>query len=178
MRGDELGLGTPVEDSMNLVSVGTLELHHENPNTTLKLCLLACIGFGVDTFHGVNHSLYLQNVASLIKNDYKNKKSAHHLPSDHDPAANHDNNDHASHNQYNEIGFRGCFSVLPFMEEAQKFISAYEACRPYDSIVTSSIMSAVGGNFGDYHNPHTVIRTRSSTLFISPFVFPNQILIK
>ena len=47
MRGDEFGLGTPAEDSTSLAAVASSEI----PNQ-----YLACIGFGVDTFHGVCHA--------------------------------------------------------------------------------------------------------------------------
>lgn len=59
MRGDEAGLGTPQEDISSLAAVAEL---NEVPNR-----LLACIGFGVDTFHGVCHAHFLENAAALIR---------------------------------------------------------------------------------------------------------------
>jgi hypothetical protein len=57
MRGDEHGLGTPEEDMASLAAVGGLtEVPHR---------LVACLGFGVDAYHGVNHSLVLENLAAL-----------------------------------------------------------------------------------------------------------------
>ncbi|MYW47671.1 DUF1152 domain-containing protein [Streptomyces sp. SID161] len=57
MRGDEHGLGTPEEDMASLAAVGGLpEVEHR---------LVACLGFGVDAHHGVNHSLVLENLAAL-----------------------------------------------------------------------------------------------------------------
>ncbi|MGQ5633446.1 MULTISPECIES: DUF1152 domain-containing protein [unclassified Streptomyces] len=57
MRGDEHGLGTPEEDMASLAAVAGLE---EVPHR-----LVACLGFGVDAYHGVNHSLVLENLATL-----------------------------------------------------------------------------------------------------------------
>ena len=57
MRGDESGLGTPEEDATSLAAVASLD---EIPTR-----LLACIGFGVDAYHGVCHSHFLENVAAL-----------------------------------------------------------------------------------------------------------------
>ncbi|SEG83361.1 hypothetical protein SAMN05216223_11457 [Actinacidiphila yanglinensis] len=57
MRGDEHGLGTPEEDMASLAAVdGLPEVPHR---------LVACLGFGVDAYHGVNHSLALENLAAL-----------------------------------------------------------------------------------------------------------------
>ncbi|WP_431959106.1 DUF1152 domain-containing protein [Actinacidiphila sp. bgisy160] len=57
MRGDESGLGTPEEDMASLAAVGGL--------TGVPQRLVACLGFGVDAYHGVNHSLVLENLAAL-----------------------------------------------------------------------------------------------------------------
>ncbi|MFJ8627141.1 DUF1152 domain-containing protein [Kitasatospora sp. NPDC093550] len=57
MRGDEMGLGTPEEDMASLAAVAGLR---EVPER-----LVACLGFGVDAHHGVNHSLVLENLAAL-----------------------------------------------------------------------------------------------------------------
>ncbi|MER6693658.1 DUF1152 domain-containing protein, partial [Streptomyces minutiscleroticus] len=57
MRGDEHGLGTPEEDMASLAAVAGLD---EVPHR-----LVACLGFGVDAYHGVNHSLVLENLAAL-----------------------------------------------------------------------------------------------------------------
>ncbi|MFC4034474.1 DUF1152 domain-containing protein [Streptomyces polygonati] len=57
MRGDENGLGTPEEDMASLAAVdGLPEIPHR---------LVACLGFGVDAYHGVNHALVLENLATL-----------------------------------------------------------------------------------------------------------------
>ncbi|MET9254547.1 DUF1152 domain-containing protein [Streptomyces sp. NPDC003717] len=57
MRGDEHGLGTPEEDMASLAAVSGLD---EVPQR-----LVACLGFGVDAYHGVSHSLVLENLAAL-----------------------------------------------------------------------------------------------------------------
>ncbi|MFF7211034.1 DUF1152 domain-containing protein [Streptomyces sp. NPDC008238] len=57
MRGDESGLGTPEEDMASLAAVGGL--------TGVPQRLVVCLGFGVDAYHGVNHSLVLENLAAL-----------------------------------------------------------------------------------------------------------------
>ncbi|MEU1184450.1 DUF1152 domain-containing protein [Streptomyces sp. NPDC005820] len=57
MRGDEHGLGTPEEDMASLSAVhGLTDVPHR---------LVACLGFGVDAYHGVNHALVLENLAAL-----------------------------------------------------------------------------------------------------------------
>jgi len=61
MRGDEAGLGTPAEDATSLAAVHALEA----PRTKL----LTCIGFGVDTFHGVCHAHFLEAVAALAREE-------------------------------------------------------------------------------------------------------------
>ncbi|MEV7771765.1 DUF1152 domain-containing protein [Kitasatospora sp. NPDC086791] len=57
MRGDEAGLGTPEEDMASLAAVAGL--------TEVSERLVACLGFGIDAFHGVNHTLVLENLAAL-----------------------------------------------------------------------------------------------------------------
>ena len=56
MFGTEEKLGTPVEDQTSIVAVSTVEGVSK---------YLAAIGFGVDSFHGVSHGLFLENVATL-----------------------------------------------------------------------------------------------------------------
>ena len=57
LRGDELSLGTPAEDAVSLAAVQALELPTR---------MVACLGFGVDAFHGVCHASWLENVAGLM----------------------------------------------------------------------------------------------------------------
>jgi len=57
LRGDESGLGTPAEDMTSLAAVAGLD--------TVPVRLVACIGFGIDAYHGVNHPQVLENIADL-----------------------------------------------------------------------------------------------------------------
>jgi hypothetical protein len=59
MRGDEAGLGTPEEDMTSLAAVHGLALEE------CRERIVACLGFGIDTYHGVNHALVLENLAAL-----------------------------------------------------------------------------------------------------------------
>jgi hypothetical protein len=56
MFGDESGLGTPTEDMTSLAAVGQIHVPHRH---------VACIGFGIDAYHGVCHTHFLENVAAL-----------------------------------------------------------------------------------------------------------------
>eukprot|EP01112_Ceratiomyxa_fruticulosa_P016376 TRINITY_DN4933_c0_g1_i3.p1 TRINITY_DN4933_c0_g1~~TRINITY_DN4933_c0_g1_i3.p1 ORF type:complete len:291 (+),score=56.94 TRINITY_DN4933_c0_g1_i3:541-1413(+) len=129
MFGDESGLGTPTEDMTSINSIHTLP-------RPLKLKILSCIGFGVDCFHGVCHSHFLENVAALTKKG----------------------------------GFLGVCSLTPEMVEAEKFKLAYLYSQPENSIVCSSVLSAIYGEFGNFHSPHTMSRTKGSQLYISPLM--------
>ena len=63
MRGDEIGLGTPEEDSLSIAAVHTLK-------TDAKKYLL-CLGFGIDAYHGVCHAHFLEAVAKqTMRGDY------------------------------------------------------------------------------------------------------------
>jgi hypothetical protein len=98
---------------------------------------LVCLGFGVDAFHGVCHVHALEAVAELTR-----------------------------------VGaFLGAFSLTPDMPEVRRYKAATEAvhnCMPdYPSIVSSSIISALEGHYGDHHS---MARTRGSTLWINPLM--------
>ena len=56
MRGDENGLGTPVEDLTSVGAVAGLEL---------PVKLVTSLGFGIDAYHGVSHAEVLENLAAL-----------------------------------------------------------------------------------------------------------------
>jgi hypothetical protein len=58
MRGDEVGLGTPVEDISSVAAVDGLAVRDK---------LVVCLGFGVDRHHGVCHAHFLESVAALGK---------------------------------------------------------------------------------------------------------------
>ena len=128
MRGDEAGLGTPEEDIASLLAVHSLDV---------KTKVLACLGFGVDHYHGVCHTHYLEAVAELIRAG----------------------------------AFLGAWSLTPDMPEVQRYKSATAAVHAemsnHPSIVSSSILSAVEGQFGDFHATQ---RTRGSELFINPLM--------
>jgi hypothetical protein len=56
LRGDEENLGTPCEDMTSLAAVAGLEVPTR---------IVACLGFGIDAYHGVSHANWLENVAAL-----------------------------------------------------------------------------------------------------------------
>jgi hypothetical protein len=128
MRGDEAGLGTPHEDITSIAAVGQLDLPHK---------LLVCLGFGIDTFHGVCHGQVLEAVAEITRAG----------------------------------GFLGAWSLTADMPEVQLYreaSAAVFAAMPDDpSIVSTSILSAIEGHFGDYHATE---RTQGSRLFINPLM--------
>ncbi len=99
--------------------------------------LLACFAFGVDYFHGVCHAHFLEAVAELAR-----KQS-----------------------------YLGMFSLVAEMPEAQQYRLATEAVfksMPHHiSIVSSSVLSALAGNYGDHH---ATPRTRNSKLWINPLM--------
>lgn len=125
MRGDEPGLGTPEEDIASIAAVHQLQLETK---------LLVCLGFGVDTFHGVCHAHFLEAVADLTR-----------------------------HN-----GFLGAWSLTESMPEVQLYRAATEAVLRemsfHPSIVSTSILSALAGLFGDVQMN---ARTAGSKLFIN-----------
>jgi hypothetical protein len=58
LRGDEAGLGTPEEDMTSLGAVSGIELPTR---------IVSCVGFGIDSYHGVCHANWLENVAGLTR---------------------------------------------------------------------------------------------------------------
>ena len=125
MRGDEPGLGTPEEDIASLASVHQLQIGTK---------LLVCLGFGIDTFHGVCHAHFLEAVSVLACQD----------------------------------GFLGTWSLTKEMPEVQRYREATEAVLQmmsfHPSIVSTSILSALAGLFGDVQVNQ---RTAGSKLFIN-----------
>jgi hypothetical protein len=125
MRGDEPGLGTPEEDIASLAAVYGVEVPTR---------LLVSVGFGVDQFHGVCHTYFLEAVSDLTKAG----------------------------------AFLGAWTLTAEMPEVQLYceaaLAAFQSMPMFPSIVTSSILSAVAGQFDDYHATE---RTRGSTLFIN-----------
>lgn len=99
--------------------------------------IVACVGFGVDSYHGVCHANWLENVAALTA----------------------------------EGAFLGATALLNGMPEARFYIDAVNAAdlatSRQPSIANGSIVSAIEGNFGDYHR---YARTHGSKLFINPLM--------
>lgn len=99
--------------------------------------LLVCLGFGIDRYHGVCHAQFLEGVAELIQAG----------------------------------GYLGTFSLLEEMPEVKKYRQATEAVfeqmANHMSIVSSSILSALAGHYGDYH---ATPRTKNSKLWINPLM--------
>ncbi len=128
MRGDEADLGTPEEDIASIAAADHLDVPRK---------LLVCVGFGIDTFHGVCHAHFLESVSALI-------------------AAG---------------GYLGTFSLLWEMPEVQRYREAaahvFRAMPHHVSIVTSSVLSALEGRFG---NHHATARTAGSELWINPLM--------
>ncbi len=128
MRGDEVGLGTPEEDIASLAAVHGLPMERK---------LLVCLGFGIDRFHGVCHSHFLEGVAELTRSG----------------------------------NFLGAWSLTAEMPEVLRYheatVAVIQAMRRYPSIVCTSILSAIAGQFGDYH---VTERTRGSQLYINPLM--------
>ncbi len=110
MRGDEPGLGTPAEDMASIAAVYALDVPRK---------FLACLGFGVDTFHGVGHYYFLEAVAELARQGaFLGTFSLH-------PAMP---------------------TVARYLA-ALDFVHARAPLRP--SIVNTSIQSAIEGHYGD-----------------------------
>lgn len=99
--------------------------------------ILVCLGFGIDHFHGVCHAQFLEAVAELARAD----------------------------------AFLGAWSLTAQMPEVHLYHAATRAAiagmpdRP--SIVSTSILAAIAGQFGNFH---PTARTEGSTLFINPLM--------
>ncbi len=116
MFGNEQQLGSPTEDSTSLAAVYSIQ--SLKPITKL----LVCLGFGIDTFHGVNHYHFLENTSSVIKkNGYLGNFSI-----------------------VKEM------DEFVLFQQATTFV--FEKMSFHKSIVNSSIIDATLGNFGDFHS--------------------------
>jgi hypothetical protein len=111
MCGDEAGLGTPEEDMASLAAVAGM------PEIPVRL--VSCLGFGIDAYHGVNHSLVLENLAALDRAG--GYLGAFSLPRD----------------------SREGLLYLDAVEHARA------ACPEHPSIVHGSVAAALRGEFGD-----------------------------
>jgi hypothetical protein len=113
LRGDESGLGTPVEDMTSLAAAFALE--------DIATKLVMCVGFGIDSFHGVCHAHWLENVAALTREGAFLGAAAlrREMP-----------------------------EVATYLDAVAH---ADEATPDRPSIVNGSIASALEGRFGDHH---------------------------
>lgn len=129
LRGDEADLGTPLEDMTSIAAVDQVDVAAK---------FLACLGFGIDSHHGVCHAHVLNTIAEQTKKE----------------------------------GFLGAISLLKSMPEVKQFINASKFVfarmdKDNPSIVVSSILSSLDGEFGDFHATE---RTAGSELFINPLM--------
>ena len=115
MRGDESGLGTPEEDMTSIAAVAALD-----PKLVPRR-MLACLGFGIDTFHGVCHADVLEAIAELSRAG--GYLGAFSLTPDMPEAER--------------------------FVDATEYVLKQTPSRV--SIVCSSILSALEGRFGDFH---------------------------
>ena len=117
LRGDEAGLGTPTEDMASLAAVAGMNVPTR---------IVACVGFGIDAYHGVCHANWLENVAALTSEGAFLGATAllERMP-----------------------------EVRLYLDAVN---AAEMATSRHPSIVNGSIVSAIEGRFGDYHrNPRT-----------------------
>jgi hypothetical protein len=129
LRGDEEHLGSPAEDAASIAAADAL--------TGVPRRLLVCLGFGIDTFHGVCHAHVLEAIAEIARTG----------------------------------GYLGAFSLTRDMPEVRDYIDAVEYVNARtpgcQSIVSASIVSAIEGQFGDFHRTD---RTRGHEQFINPLM--------
>jgi hypothetical protein len=100
--------------------------------------LLVCLGFGIDAFHGICHAQFLENTSAIIR----------------------------------EGAYLGAFSLTEDMPAVRAYREATRAVlltmpMEYTSIVCTSILSAIEGQFGDHH---ATGRTEGNKLFINPLM--------
>jgi hypothetical protein len=113
MRGDEFGLGTPQEDVASLAAVDAQE--------GIARKLLLCLGFGIDTYHGVCHAHFLEAVADLTRH----------------------------HGFLGAWTLIEQMPEVQLYREAVEYVHRNMPASP--SIVNASILSALEGHFGNYH---------------------------
>ena len=112
LRGDEPDLATPSEDLTSVAAVHSLDIPCK---------LLCCIGFGVDTFHGVCHHYVLQAVADLTR-------SGHFLGA---------------------FSLMQEFEEAQKLKSAAEYV--FSCMPKVPSIVLSSILDSLSGEFGNHH---------------------------
>lgn len=128
MRGDEVSLGTPQEDIASIAAVSQVQVRQK---------LLACLGVGVDSFHGVCHSYFFEAVSEIMKRG----------------------------------GYLGAQSLTKEMMEVSKYREASQAVfkrmPSQPSIVNTSILDAIDGNFGNHHSTN---KTAGGELWLNPLM--------
>jgi hypothetical protein len=112
MCGDEAGLGTPEEDMASIAAVDDL------PGVNKYL---VCVGFGVDSFHGVCHEHCLEAVADLTRRG----------------------------GYLGAFSLLAEMIEVKLYREAT--LSVFRAMPDHPSIVSSSIFSALDGHYGNHH---------------------------
>lgn len=113
MFGDEPAIGTPTEDMTSIAAVSKINLKYK---------YLVCIGFGVDSHHGLEHYYYLENVAKLTK----------------------ENAFLGVFTLLSQMEEAKMFAKLVDYSNQEMLSSP--------SIVANSINSAINGEFGDFHS--------------------------
>ena len=112
MRGDEDGLGTPMEDIASIAAVSKLAVPRR---------FMACLGFGVDHFHGVSNDLSLEAISELtLKGGFLGAVSL----------------------------LQSMPEAEKFREAATYVFSRMPSSI---SVVVSSILSSLSGFYGDHH---------------------------
>lgn len=112
LRGDEAGLGTPAEDMASLAAVAAIPVPTR---------VVACVGFGIDAYHGVCHANWLENVAALA----------------------------AEGAFLGATALLERMPEVRLYLDAVNTADVETSHQP--SIVNGSIVSAIEGRFGDYH---------------------------
>lgn len=112
LRGDEAGLGTPAEDMASLAAVAAMNVPTR---------VVACVGFGIDAYHGVCHANWLENVAALS----------------------------AEGAFLGATALLGSMPEVRSYIAAVNAADLATSRQP--SIVNGSMVSAIEGRFGDYH---------------------------
>ncbi|MBS2017433.1 MAG: DUF1152 domain-containing protein [Deltaproteobacteria bacterium] len=114
LRGDECELGTPAEDATSLAAVSAL-------SDLVATKVVMCVGFGIDAYHGVCHSHWLENVAALTREGAF----------------------------LGAIALRREMQEVQLYLDAVEAGDIATPSRP--SIVNGSIASAIDGRFGNHH---------------------------
>jgi hypothetical protein len=113
MRGDEDGLGTPQEDIASIAAVSELDADRK---------MMACLGFGVDNYHGVSNALTFEAISELTR----------------------------SGGFLGMISLLDDMPEVRKYREATEYV--LQCMPMGESIVSNSILSALEGRYGNYHS--------------------------